>query len=564
MSAGKEFQTHGIEANLGHIAFPKSIQKTLTPTTETLTGGRTVTWAEMQGGLLLFDPDGARTVTLPTAALIRAGLIKREVGSSIKFWIKNTSLVAGEIMTLAAGSGMTLNPTVIKVNPGEVVEILLTLDIVAVGSEAVTAYLINTYNPASEAQGAIDDFVTVTATATAGAHEHTATEITGGFIQRDPAGADRADTFDAAADIISAMLNSIVGDVFYFFIENTADAYELVTLTAGGVGVTLDPTTVVIKPGQIVRFMARKTAAATVTIYKIGEYEPDQYMVVDSESGDAQVWSAAEMLGGFIQHDPAGTAAATVDTDTAANIIAAMEHGGINTFFDFFVENTADAFETLTLSGGADVTLDPTTVVIYPGQIVHFRCHVTSGTDVTVYELSRNKQVESGFYQVNLPIAPASIDIKAQIDPIVDFGPSAPVDQPDYPRRVQVVVVELAVSAGILRLIGLDANGISVTETMDIGVLGTGTHLSNNAFADLVSIELSGTVGAAPGDTIEAGWADYYGLPTRPGAMLIGTHKVNEDQDDAVPGVIVEEYGTVDLPSAANGLKNFSFWYTYV
>lgn len=81
-----------------------------------------------------------------------------------------------------------------------------------------------------------------TALTTAGAGTLTAALIVGGLILRDPAGANRTDTTDTAANILTAAqaLNELMYDYdrLYFSIRNTADAAETITL-AGGVGVTL-------------------------------------------------------------------------------------------------------------------------------------------------------------------------------------------------------------------------------------------------------------------------------------------------------------------------------------
>lgn len=80
---------------------------------------------------------------------------------------------------------------------------------------------------------------TPTALATAGAGTLLAAAILSGMILRDPAGNNRTDTTDTAANLIAAIPALAVDyGEFEFFIVNTADAAETITL-AGGVGVTL-------------------------------------------------------------------------------------------------------------------------------------------------------------------------------------------------------------------------------------------------------------------------------------------------------------------------------------
>lgn len=78
------------------------------------------------------------------------------------------------------------------------------------------------------------------ALATAGAGTYTAAIIAGGIILRDPAGAARDDTTDTAANIVA---NATIGldanyKTFQFYVVNTADAAEAITIL-GGSGVTV-------------------------------------------------------------------------------------------------------------------------------------------------------------------------------------------------------------------------------------------------------------------------------------------------------------------------------------
>lgn len=70
-------------------------------------GNLTYTTAQVLGGLILRDTAGAaRTDTLPTAAAIVPLIPGAEVGSSIRFLIRNTA-DAAETLTIAAGTGGT-------------------------------------------------------------------------------------------------------------------------------------------------------------------------------------------------------------------------------------------------------------------------------------------------------------------------------------------------------------------------------------------------------------------------------------------------------------------------
>ena len=90
-------------------------------------------------------------------------------------------------------------------------------------------------------KGRISKTTTVTTVTTAGAATYTAAQMWGGFIARDPAGASRSDVTDTAANLVAAVQDAEVGSSFEFFIDNTADAEEVITVTAG-TGVTLSGT----------------------------------------------------------------------------------------------------------------------------------------------------------------------------------------------------------------------------------------------------------------------------------------------------------------------------------
>jgi len=250
---------------------------------------------------------------------------------------------------------------------------------------------------------------------------------------------------------------------------------------------------------------------------------------------------------------------------TAALLIAGMDNPKVGSVVKFSVENASAVIRMLTLVTGVGITLAVDDVNLYSGQVKHYQAVVTAvgANTVTVYEVACNRPLEARHVKYDNPIAKATIDVFAQIDPIAN-GSQAVVDQPDYPRCIQVVIVEAALSAGILTFTGTNQNGEAVVEVMDIGALGTGTHLTSNAFATILTSVISEVAGAAGGDTIEAGWADVFGLPSRPGGMLAAIHKYNEDDDDVDVPAYTEEYSTCAITTAANGVHDYEWFYTFI
>lgn len=115
-------------------------------------------------------------------------------------------------------------------------------------------------------------------------------------------------------------------------------------------------------------------------------------------AGATQTLPAAAMVGGLVLHDP--TTGTTDTTDTAANIIAAMQGAAVGQSFVFTFVNIADGNETITLAGGTGVTLysyTPATALftIVQNNLKSFRVVITALADagsntaaaVTIYSL---------------------------------------------------------------------------------------------------------------------------------------------------------------------------------
>jgi hypothetical protein len=111
---------------------------------------------------------------------------------------------------------------------------------------------------------------TITTDATEGARTYTIAELLGGLILRDPAGGARSDVTPTAALIVAGIAGCVVGSSFEFTIRNTADASEVLTLTAGA-NVTLSGT-MTIAQNNSRRFLAvvENVDTAAVTIYSLG------------------------------------------------------------------------------------------------------------------------------------------------------------------------------------------------------------------------------------------------------------------------------------------------------
>ncbi|MDO8673196.1 MAG: hypothetical protein Q7O66_17460 [Dehalococcoidia bacterium] len=132
------------------MALPITLHKTGRSTVQTLTastldtaGAVTYTAAQMLGGLILRDPNGAgRTDVTPTAALLVAGLPVQARVNDITYLchLINTAN-ANETITVSAGNGVTLIPATVTVAQNENALLLIRFtDVNDNGTEAVTIY----------------------------------------------------------------------------------------------------------------------------------------------------------------------------------------------------------------------------------------------------------------------------------------------------------------------------------------------------------------------------------------------------------------------------------------
>jgi len=103
------------------------------------------------------------------------------------------------------------------------------------------------------------------------------TQLLSGFINRDPNGASRTDTTPTATQIVNALgVGVVVGSVFDLIIRNTGTIKEFLTI-AGGTGVTLAPTAIVIDANEslTLRFIVTNVATPAVTAYNLGITNPN-------------------------------------------------------------------------------------------------------------------------------------------------------------------------------------------------------------------------------------------------------------------------------------------------
>ncbi len=130
-------------AGTGQVIINGAIVGKTTVSTITTAGAATYTAAQLLGGFILRDPNGAgRSDVTPTAALLVAAIPGCAVGQSFTFTIINTA-DAAETITVTAGSGGTVTGTA-TIAQSNNKSFLVVITNVTASSEAYVAYSLGT------------------------------------------------------------------------------------------------------------------------------------------------------------------------------------------------------------------------------------------------------------------------------------------------------------------------------------------------------------------------------------------------------------------------------------
>ncbi len=175
---------------------------------------------------------------------------------------------------------------------------------------------------------------TVTTINTAGNVTYNPSQFWGGIIRRDPNGSNRSDVTPTADSFFTNTLYVQVGSSYKFSIENTSDAAETITLTAG-TGVTL------------------------VGSMTIGQGEIRQFLFRMDNIGS-------------------GTRAASIYDQGLANV-ASSTPGGSNTQMQYNNNGSFGGLSTLT-TNGTDLTIDGGDIIINDGDFLK----LGDGSDMTI------------------------------------------------------------------------------------------------------------------------------------------------------------------------------------
>jgi hypothetical protein len=139
-----------------------------------------------------------------------------------------------------------------------------------------------------------------------------------------------------------------------------------------------------------------KTTASATGWQKVATNASAVSLVVSASIATAgnATYTAADLVGGLILRDPAGANRSDV-SPTAAQLLTQFKNvygaAAVGSNFVFEIANTADAAESVTLTGGTNVTLWPATQTIAQNTNGRFRCvftNVTGSSEAcTIYKM---------------------------------------------------------------------------------------------------------------------------------------------------------------------------------
>lgn len=225
-----------------------------------------------------------------------------------------------------------------------------------------------------------------TAITTVGAGTLTAAAITGGIITRSGSVAAYTDTTDTAVAIVAALPASLpAGAAMNFRVKNTVAFPETI---AAGAGITLTGNTVV-PPNSTQSCLLTVTSATAVAIncvssQPIANIADVQYSTAALQSA---VIPAANMAGSkTVAFENTGVTPANLQSDTAANIVAAIPNAQIGMAYVLRVRNSSSGANTATVTTNTGITLHGT-MTIAQNVTREFIVVLTSLTAVDIYSM---------------------------------------------------------------------------------------------------------------------------------------------------------------------------------
>lgn len=191
----------------------------------------------------------------------------------------------------------------------------------------------------------------------------------------------------------------------------------------------------------------------------------------------------------------------------------------------------------------------------------HGSSHDTSSGDDPI-TVAVTSPLICGHERISAPIAAELVTIVADV--LMSNVALTIAAQPAYPRKLQVRITDAnsSISAGIVTIVGKNAAGESVTETVAL-TGGTATKNTVNAYATVTSATISALAGNAAGDNIGIGVGPAFGMSVPAAATDFTVYKSNVDGANETVGTVDATAKSIAPTTAANASRNFDFWYSY-
>jgi hypothetical protein len=160
------------------------------------------------------------------------------------------------------------------------------------------------------------------------------------------------------------------------------------------------------------------------------------------------------------------------------------------------------------------------------------------------------------------PIAEEVVSIVANV--AMADGAQILAGQPDYPRKLRVDITDgdASVTAGIVTIVGVGADGSALSEAVDL-TGGTAVKVTDDAFATVTSATISALAGETGADLIGIGVDSALGLPIPAAATSVAVNKTIVDSADETVAGVDTTARTVDPTSAPDAAKDFDFYFSY-
>lgn len=220
----------------------------------------------------------------------------------------------------------------------------------------------------------------------------TAAQLISGLINRIGPTANFTDTTDTAAAIAAAL--GTIGYSFYTYIKNGT---AFVQTLAGGTGVTFSSSTIV-PANSIAKFLVMVTSASAVTFNHVSTVEltsvnQTRYTALTNTAGFTLTAATAEAGVADVTINLTGTlgAGANVQSDTAANIVAAIPNAHAGFSYRMRIINSSGGAFAWTLTTNTGITLAGT-MTIAQNTYRDFYVTLTSLTAVTIQAIGTGTQ----------------------------------------------------------------------------------------------------------------------------------------------------------------------------